>query len=266
MRPFLNLLKASLSREIKGKAHNFDLISDRFSSDIFRAFNKHPCSKQLHNYLPIYDLYLSPIRHSVKRVLEIGVEAGDSLKMWEDYFPNAEIHGFDLNPNCKQFEGGRRFIHIGDQEKISDYDTLPDDFDVVIDDGSHQTKHQIISFKHVLANRMRERGIYFVEDVTNRPKTVDFFVQFAHSVNYWPDELDEGDWPKLNDLSHYVSDPYHLNVIGVSFYRFLIAVQKGRNPADGHAHFRENRSKYINDIVRSRREFFDGQVIKPRNL
>ena len=218
MSEFLQWMKNFLLSTVR---ENFKMLtlSLTASADIF-FFDRHPCSKQLYNYLPIYDLYLSPIRHSVKRVLEIGVEAGDSLKMWEDYFPNAEIHGFDINPNCKQFEGGRRRIHIGDQEKISDYDSLPDDFDVVIDDGSHQTKHQIISFKHVFLNRMRQRGVYFVEDITNRPKTVDFFIQFAHSVNYYR--------LNLTMVTGQRSTTYHTGVRPVSFkyrwsdfYRFL---------------------------------------------
>tara|TARA_A100001035_G_C27634281_1_gene431498 strand:- start:184 stop:744 length:561 start_codon:yes stop_codon:yes gene_type:complete len=186
--------------------------------------------------------------------------------MWQDYFPNAEIHGFDINPACKDLEKNGLRIHIGDQEKIGDYDSLPTDFDVVIDDGSHITKHQIISFKHIFAKRMRDRGIYFVEDVTNRPRTVDFFIQFAHSTNFWPEDTDEGDWPQINDLSKWVQDPYHLETIGVSFYRFLICIQKGNNPGDGHAYFRSLRTKHTQQITEKRREFFQDQKNKPRNL
>lgn len=243
-----------------------DLITTGSNLALFDSFKKYPCSKQLHNYLPVYGLYLEPIRHSVKKVLEIGVETGDSLAMWEDYFPNAEIHGFDINEECKKFEGGRKIVHIGNQEKINDYKPMPNDFDVVIDDGSHITSHQIISFKHIFANRMKRRGLYFVEDCTNRPRTIDFFTQFCHSVNFWPEGLDEGKWPSVNDLSEWVDDPLHLNCIGVSFYRYLVVVQKGNNPGDAHANWRCMSEEQKEQIVKKRQEFFKGQKIVPRNL
>ena len=49
-----------------------------------------------------------------KRVLEIGVQFGGSLKMWEKLF-EAEVHGIDCDPNCKRHEGGRRHVWIGSQ-------------------------------------------------------------------------------------------------------------------------------------------------------
>jgi hypothetical protein len=33
------------------------------------------------------------IRHLPIKLLEIGVENGCSIKMWEEYFPNGEIYG-----------------------------------------------------------------------------------------------------------------------------------------------------------------------------
>jgi hypothetical protein len=34
-------------------------------------------------------------RYKIKRVLEIGLEAGTRLLMWAGYFPNAKIYGFE---------------------------------------------------------------------------------------------------------------------------------------------------------------------------
>ena len=47
--------------------------------------------------------------------MEIGVYHGNSLKVWKDYFPNAEIYGIDIDPSCKKFEDERTKIIICDQ-------------------------------------------------------------------------------------------------------------------------------------------------------
>jgi hypothetical protein len=50
-----------------------------------------------HNYHKHYAEQFHDLRHSVKKVLEIGVFRGHSLLMWHDYFPNAEIYGVDIS-------------------------------------------------------------------------------------------------------------------------------------------------------------------------
>jgi hypothetical protein len=57
-----------------------------------------------HNYHKHYAEQFNDIRHSVKKVLEIGVFRGHSLLMWHDYFPNAEKSGF-LNRSLCLFPG-----------------------------------------------------------------------------------------------------------------------------------------------------------------
>ena len=99
---------------------------------------KNTPSKIQHNYLTLMDFHFTPRRNSASKILEIGVQTDRSVKMWEDYFPNAEIYGLDIDPKCKQYEKNRVKIVIGDQNNINDLSKLPNDFDVIIDDGSHQ--------------------------------------------------------------------------------------------------------------------------------
>jgi hypothetical protein len=120
-------------------------------------------------YCDIYDKYLIDMRMNVKKFVEIGIKSGASLKMWEEYFPNATIYGIDIDPSCKKYEGGRIKCFIGDQndedfllemkEKIGKYDVL-------VDDGSHITEHQIKSF-NILYENCDENGIYIIEDLRN---------------------------------------------------------------------------------------------------
>ena len=105
-----------------------------------------------HEYTEVYDTYLSSFRDEKLKFLEVGVFKGESLKLWEEYFQNADIIGLDINPDCKQYEGGRRKVYIGSQDdgvllwKIS---TENSPLSIIIDDGSHYWEHQIKTFNEL---------------------------------------------------------------------------------------------------------------------
>jgi len=120
-------------------------------------------------YLHIYDRYFNNIRHNVKSILEIGVKDGRSLRMWQEYFPNAFIYGMDIDPASKGHEDGRIKIIIGDQNDDEDLQRVKDEIgmcDIILDDGSHITQHQIRSF-NVLYDSVMKGGFYVVEDLRN---------------------------------------------------------------------------------------------------
>ncbi|MBI9019540.1 MAG: hypothetical protein JEZ07_20000 [Phycisphaerae bacterium] len=93
-------------------------------------------------YTVQYYRYLSQLRDLPVKLLEIGILAGASLKMWEDFFPNARIYGIDINPECKQYETERTKVFIGDQTDReflrSVADLVDGQIDVVVDDGGHK--------------------------------------------------------------------------------------------------------------------------------
>lgn len=95
----------------------------------------------VHSYVDnVYEELFKEVRHSTKRLLEIGVEGGGSLFMWREYFPNAEIFGIDEKP-CRQLEGRERIkTFIGDAYQKSMVDLVGDNFDIIIDDGPHTLK------------------------------------------------------------------------------------------------------------------------------
>jgi len=49
-----------------------------------------------HSYLPLYEHLLSSKKESAKNVLEVGTQFGGSIKLWRDYFTNANIYGLDI--------------------------------------------------------------------------------------------------------------------------------------------------------------------------
>lgn len=135
---------------------------------------KHGTDKSGHTfknstYLDIYHKHLHHKREDVKVLVEIGILNGSSLRMWKEYFPNATIYGIDINPDCKKYEEDRIKIFIGDQND-DDFlthlkDNLPN-IDILLDDGSHITKHQIKTFNY-LKEKINKGGTYIIEDLAN---------------------------------------------------------------------------------------------------
>src|SRR5580704_12849542 len=72
-------------------------------------------SSLYHDYLPLYESFLAPIRYTPVRVLEIGVGGGASLRMWADYFEDPTIIGLDVDEGARQHEGDKVRIEIADQ-------------------------------------------------------------------------------------------------------------------------------------------------------
>ena len=120
-------------------------------------------------YLDYYDRHFSNIRYDVKTFVEIGVLGGKSLRMWEEYFPNAIIYGIDINPSCKGYESDRIKIFIGNQNSESfliDIANKIGNIDILLDDGSHITKHQISTY-NILYPLLNSGGFYVIEDLGN---------------------------------------------------------------------------------------------------
>ena len=120
------------------------------------------------HYFPIYEKHFTPWRNKTLTFLEIGVFEGGSLQMWKRFFgPLATIVGIDKSPRCKEFEEDGIHIRIGDQ---SDPDFLFEltkefgEFDIILDDGSHQMNHILETFVH-LYPKITKNGLYCVEDL-----------------------------------------------------------------------------------------------------
>jgi hypothetical protein len=49
-----------------------------------------------HSYLPLYQKLLISKKETAKNVLEIGICKGGSIKLWSDFFTNANVYGLDI--------------------------------------------------------------------------------------------------------------------------------------------------------------------------
>jgi hypothetical protein len=115
--------------------------------------------------------------------------------MWTDYFPNATIHGADIDPSCRDCESYSERIkfHLVDQGNVSNLQSLAEfsPFDLIVDDGNHWWREQIVSFL-TLFPLLKKGGIYIVEDTctsywteykNNSISCVDYFKSLVDKVN-----------------------------------------------------------------------------------
>lgn len=138
-------------------------------------------------YMDIYERYFEEFRMKPIKFLEIGILGGASLASWRAYFPNAEIHGIDINPACRQYENvaNNIFVHIldcSDEEKLNDFKNMfPNYFDIILDDGSHINNITIKTFKH-LYSAAKPDAYYIIEDLG----CIYLGDDFVNHVKHWP--------------------------------------------------------------------------------
>lgn len=131
---------------------------------------KYGTDKYEHGYLKYYTEWLSGFEFQHKSMLEIGCYRGASLHMWNELFHGQiKIHTIDLfgedTVDIKTLQKLGYVPHKGDQSDIGFLYSINEMFDFIIDDGSHNSDHQIISFKHLFLNNLCSGGIYVIEDL-----------------------------------------------------------------------------------------------------
>ncbi len=156
-----------------------------------------------HDYLKFYEKHLSDKKDNIKKILELGIystgsasdyeKAGASMKMWEEYFINAEIYGLDLhdfsvldqrhprihtlacNGDLREFND---FHEITNQHLVNIYNSFPggrvglneisnifgSEFDIIIDDGPHTMRSQQL-FLGYMFKQLKSGGTFIIEDL-----------------------------------------------------------------------------------------------------
>ena len=129
-----------------------------------RLTDKNTC----HIYLETYEKLMKDKCLSCKNILEIGIATGGSMKLWNDYFVNANIYGIDINEPHSFLKEFKRVIPLKmdaySQESIDYFLKQNIEFDFIIDDGPHSFESMIYfiqNYTKLLANG----GTLIVEDI-----------------------------------------------------------------------------------------------------
>jgi len=116
-----------------------------------------------HRYTDFYDRVLCHLRDVPIRMLEIGILNGASLLMWDEYFLFAKIYGVDIHP-YSYLDSSKISTIVANQEEQEQLLSLPEDLDVIIDDGGHTMLQQQLTFK-IMFQKLKANGIYILEDL-----------------------------------------------------------------------------------------------------
>ena len=176
-------------------------LCEKYGSDkgFMNYHSKKPYAWRPHSYASFYHSIFCLNRESVKFVYECGIgtnnlniksnmtenaEPGASLRVWKDYFVNANIFGGDIDKNIL-FEEDRIKTYFVDQLNVSSIKfmwekTGVEKFDIIIDDGLHEPKANLNFFFNSI-HKLKENGIYIIEDVSN------------HHIKYLNNKLSEYD-------------------------------------------------------------------------
>ncbi|MDE7371866.1 MAG: class I SAM-dependent methyltransferase [Desulfovibrio sp.] len=137
-----------------------------------------------HTYTEVYETLFAPVRLTARHVFECGVGmesheprtgsggragTGASLRVWQDFFPHAEIWGGDIDPETL-FQEGRIHTALLDQtssESVKAFftNTGVADFDIMIDDGLHTFQAARCLFDHA-EPYLASGGLYIIEDLS----------------------------------------------------------------------------------------------------
>jgi hypothetical protein len=129
-------------------------------------------------YTRFYGWFLKPFRESVRKVLEIGIgnvadmkhvpgyQPGASLRMWRDFFPNAAIHGIDIDPEVLMHDERIETFLVSqiNPHQLAAFGKEHGPFDLIIDDGDHHPGPQATA-AIALNPFLTDDGIYIIEDV-----------------------------------------------------------------------------------------------------
>lgn len=217
--------------------------ADEPDNDLYRIFAATDNLHKWHHYFDIYSRHLAGFRSKPVRMLEIGVFRGGSLRMWKKYFhPDSIIVGIDVDKSCQDLGSPADNIHVrigsqADPDFLAAVNAEFGPFDIILDDGSHKTHHQIASFGALFRDALKDGGCYMVEDVHSNywVKHVDSeetFVELCKSMvdiiyepylNHTEPQFRRGHTDALQELElSYLA----ANLAGVSFYDSILVIDK----------------------------------------
>ncbi|HET6343297.1 MAG TPA: hypothetical protein VFH51_00140 [Myxococcota bacterium] len=185
-----------------------ETLFNRYNSD------KGSTVRCAHRYSRIYEPLFAPLREAPLRLMEIGLAQETvhrdcpSLRVWLEYFPNAQIFGYDINDHS-YFQHERVRIFQGNQGDPNDLRRFMawagGPMDIVIDDGSHHFFHQQVSLTH-LFDFVKPGGLYIIEDLHVRggqvgPPGMAYTKELLRAMAHWGrDGIAEVSYPAIPNL------------------------------------------------------------------
>lgn len=141
-------------------------------SDFYNFTGKKSDKGTIHTYIDNwYNAEFTPIRDKNLNILEIGINKGDSIILWRDWFFNSSIYGIDngseMSTSNYDTVNSIKNVNIlyGDaysDDVVKQYDDNM--FDYIIDDGPHSIESQIKCVQKWFS-KLKVGGKLIIEDI-----------------------------------------------------------------------------------------------------
>ena len=169
-----------------GKKYDTDKSSQRNNVTDYR---------HCHPYTLFYESLFKNSKDKNLIIAELGILDGGSLRMWQEYFANAELYGFEYNndliTNFKQKFNNDRItlstIDVTNNDSIiKAFSELNILYDVIIDDTTHQFEDQIRVIENTY-QYLKPGGIMIIEDIFKSYNETDYIIRLAPILNNFQD-------------------------------------------------------------------------------
>jgi len=157
-----------------------------------------------HTYADYYNDIFYNCRKNITKVFECGIgtnnpilsssmgvygKPGASLRVWRDYFPNAEVIGVDIDKHIFFSEERINTFYVDQTSKVSINEMWniikTNDFDLMIDDGLHTFDAGICLFEGSI-DKLSNTGVYVIEDVSpsDLMRYKDYFSKLRYKIEF----------------------------------------------------------------------------------
>jgi hypothetical protein len=191
-------------------------------------------SKKWEHYFDVYDKILLPYIGKRPKLLEIGVAHGGSIEMWLKYFENdVVIYAVDANKDFLGYKFDNAEVHYScvHQGQSDNWEAFLRDkngFDIIIDDGSHDSSDQIFTL-HTLFPHLNDGGIYVIEDTHTS-----YWTEWGGGlhkqgtlIEYMKNIPDILHVPWINHKAPAVATEIYKNIKSIAFYDSMVVIEKG---------------------------------------
>lgn len=169
-----------------GKKYDTDKSSQRDNVTDYR---------HCHPYTLFYDGLFRSKKHEKLEIAELGILDGASLLMWQEYFTNSQIYGFEYNTdlinNFKTKFNNERItltnINVTSNDSIvKAFSELNKTYDIIIEDTTHQFEDQIRVIENTY-QYLKPGGIMIIEDIFKSYKEEDYINRLKHLLHNFQD-------------------------------------------------------------------------------
>ena len=202
-------------------------------NDLLELGKQYKSTKDWTGFLEIYSNYFKDYKDKEINILEIGIDKGESLKIWRKYFTSAKICGIDIIDIKFQIEGVDLIrANQTDEKTLKEICDKYNGFDIIIDDGGHYSKQIIISL-NFLFDYLKDDGLYIIEDLQTsyfprfdgsrlnlkkKTTSMNFLKSMADSINY-----------EHNNKPFFRSKKFDGMVKYIHFYQNVAILKKGKS-------------------------------------